>query len=93
MLESTIAEPYYGYDVLTEKVVELFAPDSIDVMAIGNLPNELPRDASEDFGNMLISRVIPKILKGDSEVIDQATIAKNGMLNTPYLYLKDYVGV
>lgn len=91
LLESTIAEPYYGYDVQTEKVVELFAPNSIDVMAIGNLPNELPRDASEDFGNMLISRVIPKILKGDSEVIHQATIAKNGILNTPYLYLKEYV--
>ena len=91
LIASKIDAPYYGYNPKTESIVEPFTDDVIDVMAIDNLPNELPRDASEDFGNMLISRVIPKILKGDSVVINQATIVKYGNLNEPYLYLQPYV--
>ncbi len=88
---STIDEPYFGYNAATEKICEPFSENSIDVMAIDNLPNELPRDASEDFGNMLISRVIPKIMQGNNEVIHKATIAKAGKLNEPFSYLRDYV--
>jgi hypothetical protein len=88
---STIHEPVYGYDPQTGTECEPYQPDSVDVMAIDNLPNELPRDASEDFGNMLMSRVIPRLLKEWSTTINKATIALDGKLNEPYTYLQDYV--
>lgn len=88
---SSISDPYYGYNAKTGELIQTFMDGSIDVMAIDNLPNELPRDASEDFGNMIVNRIVPELLLGDaSEMINNATIALNGELNTPYLYLKDY---
>jgi saccharopine dehydrogenase (NAD+, L-lysine forming) len=87
---SSIREPYYGYDAQTEQIVPAFAGNAIDVMAIDNLPNELPRDASEDFGNMLMSRILPQLKKPGSKIIHHATIADKGKLNEPYLYLSDY---
>ena len=89
---SSIAEPYYGYNAQTEKTTEAFLSGSIDVMAIDNLPNELPRDASEDFGNMLMSRIIPELKKPDSKILYRATITADGKLNEPYVYLADYAG-
>ncbi len=88
---SSIADPYYGYNPHTGELIQTFQPASIDVMAIDNLPNELPRDASEDFGNMIISRIIPQLQQENSDMIHGATIAANGSLNTPYSYLADYV--
>ncbi len=91
---SSIADPYYGYNANTGELTQTFQPESIDVMAIDNLPNELPRDASEDFGNMIISRIIPQLQQQEnSEMIHGATIARNGSLNEPYKYLADYVAV
>lgn len=87
---STIAKPYYGYNCQTGEVTDAFLPGGVDVMAIDNLPNELPRDASEDFGNMLMSRILPELMQPDDTLFN-ATIAQNGKLNTPYLYLQDYV--
>lgn len=87
---STIQKPYYGYDVNTGQVTEPFIPNVVDVMAIDNLPNELPRDASEDFGNMLMSRILPELRKPQSSIIHNATIAADGKLNEPFLYLTDY---
>jgi saccharopine dehydrogenase (NAD+, L-lysine-forming) len=88
---STIAEPYFGYDVQSGSIIEPFTLKSIDVMAIDNLPNELPRDASEDFGNMLMSRVIPELKKPDSKILSRATIAENGKLTEQFAHLSDYV--
>lgn len=89
---SSIADPYYGYNPQTGELMQTFLDGSIDIMAIDNLPNELPRDASEDFGNMIISRIVPELAKGDkSDIIRLATIAENGQLTGPYLYLSDYV--
>lgn len=89
---STIDDPIFGYDPISENECSPFSPDSITVMAIDNLPNELPRDASEDFGNMLLSRVLPKLISGlDSETINGATITKNGKLTEAFDYLSDYV--
>ena len=59
-------------------------------MAVGNLPNELPRDASRYFGEQLIKYILEDILKGGSDIIERATIVKNGMLTKPYEYLKEY---
>ncbi len=87
---SSIENPYYGYDAQTGKTTEPFLENVIDVMAIDNLPNELPRDASEDFGNMLMSRILPELKKPESALIKKATIAINGGLTENYLYLLDY---
>lgn len=92
LFASTIAEPFFGYDPETGTQTEPFNGKSVDIMSIDNLPNELPRDASEDFGNMLMSRVIPRLLKEWSTTINKATIALDGELNDPYRYLSDYVG-
>lgn len=88
---SSIADPYYGYNPQTGELMQTFQEGSVDIMAIDNLPNELPRDASEDFGNMIINRIVPELQKGESPIIRNATIAQNGKLNEPYLYLADYV--
>ncbi|MBL7779552.1 MAG: alanine dehydrogenase [Chitinophagales bacterium] len=87
---STITNPIYGYNPHTQTECEPFQPNAIDVMAIDNLPNELPRDASEDFGNMVLSRVIWRLLKEESTTLHNATITINGSLNEPYQYLSDY---
>ena len=60
-------------------------------MAVDNLPNELPRDASEDFGNQLISTVWSELNQTDSQMIYEGTIAFDGDLNKPYEYLRYYV--
>lgn len=87
---SSIADPYYGYNPESGSLCQTFNDYSIDIMAIDNLPNELPRDASEDFGNMIISRVLPELMKEESRVIKDATIVKNGALTEKYSYLSDY---
>ncbi|MFN8308731.1 MAG: NAD(P)-dependent oxidoreductase [Chitinophagales bacterium] len=91
LMASSIADPYYGYDAQTEQITGTFTSESIDIQSIDNLPNELPRDASEDFGNMLLSRIIPRLMRTDSQTIYNATIAVNGKLNAPFEYLNDYV--
>ncbi len=88
---SSIANPIYGYDPLLFEETEPFKNNCIDVMAVDNLPNELPRDASQDFGNQLISEVWPELNKADSKMIYQGTIAIDGDLNKPLEYLRDYV--
>jgi len=88
---STIAKPVYGFDLNTLTETTPFKAGSIDVMAIDNLPNELPRDASKDFGNMFINNVLSEFLKPESEMLHKATIALNGNLNEPYEYLRDYL--
>ncbi len=88
---SSIAAPIYGYDPLSDKETQPFQNHCIDVMAVDNLPNELPRDASEDFGNQLISKVWSQLNQTDSRMIYEATIAVDGELNKPYEYLRDYV--
>jgi hypothetical protein len=88
---SSIENPIYGYDPLLCQETEPFQNNCIDVMAVDNLPNELPRDASEDFGNQLISKVWPELNQADSRMIYEGTIALDGDLNKPFEYLSDYV--
>lgn len=88
---SSITKPIYGYDPLLSEETEPFQNHCIDVMAVDNLPNELPRDASEDFGNQLISKVWSDLNQTDSRMIYEGTIAFDGDLNKPYEYLRDYI--
>lgn len=89
--DQSIEDPVYGVDRKTLQKTAPYLPGSIDVMAVGNLPNELPRDASRYFGEQLIKYVLDDIVKGSSEIIRRATIASGGELTGPYEYLRDYV--
>ena len=88
---STIEDPVYGYNPMTGEEEAPYSDHVVDVMAVDNLPNELPRDASEDFGSMLIGQVIPELMKSKSEMLDRASIAAAGSLTSFYSYLEDYV--
>ena len=59
-------------------------------MAVGNLPNELPRDASRYFGEQIIKFVLEDLVKGSSSTIERATMVKQGVLTEAYGYLKNY---
>ncbi len=89
---STIDDPVYQYSASSDAIVKEEKEENITVMAVDNLPCELPRDASESFGNELINNVLPHLLGGDREnIIQRATIALEGHLNEKYQYLSDYV--
>ena len=89
----TIENPVYDYDPVEGMVDTAFSNENnITVMAVDNLPCELPRDASRDFGQQLIDNVIPHLLGDDKDnIIKRATISKNGKLTEQYAYLQDYV--
>ena len=89
---ATIEHPAFGYDVMKEEKCALHGKGVVDMMTVDNLPNELPRDASEDFGKQFLEFVLPELLKESSEMIYRASITtKSGELNKPYLYLTDYI--
>ncbi len=89
---STIADPIYGYDAKTEKEVSFKNKNAIAVMAVDNLPCELPRDASDGFGEAFAKNVIPAFFNGDKDgVLERARMTKNGKLTERYSYLQDYV--
>jgi alanine dehydrogenase len=88
--DQSIADPVYGVDRKTLKKTGPFQPQSIDIMAVGNLPNELPRDASRYFGEQLIKHVLPDLLESGSETILKATMVSKGKLTAHYGYLEDY---
>lgn len=90
--DSTIADPVYGVDKTTLEKTAPYLTNSVDLVAIGNLPNELPRDASRYFGEQLIKHVLDDLAKGGSTIIDRATMLKNGMLTEEYKYLEEYAG-
>jgi len=89
---STISNPIYGYDKQTEQEVDFEIEDAIAVMAVDNLPCELPKDASEDFGNEMLDKIIPSlIISDDEQIIANATICKAGYLTPNFEYLRNYV--
>ncbi len=90
---STIDNPLYDYNPKTgELEPPLSHADNITVMAVDNLPCELPRNASFDFGNDLIKCVLPALLLNDSDkIIERATLTKHGKLMPNFAYLQDYV--
>ena len=89
---STIADPLYGYNPMEEKEDDFYAQNTIGVMAVDNLPCELPKDASVDFGKMFIEHVLEPLLGNDPEnIIERASQTKNGKLTSHFSYLQDYV--
>lgn len=92
---TTIDDPIYDYNPSEDTVEKALTDEAnITMMTVDNLPCELPRDASESFGNELINNVLPHFLSGDEAgVIARATIAQDGALTEKYQYLRDYVGL
>jgi alanine dehydrogenase len=88
--DQSIDDPVYGVDWKTLQRTAPYLPGSIDIMAVGNLPNELPRDASRYFGEQLIKYVLPDLLSGGSEILEKATIVKKGRLTANFAYLENY---
>lgn len=86
----SIDEPIYGVDRKSLQKTAPYIPGSIDIMAVGNLPNELPRDASRYFGEQLIRYVLPDLVSGSSPLLEKATIVKIGKLTENFQYLKNY---
>ena len=89
---STIQDPFYGYYPFENKEVDVFHPAAIVVMAVDNLPCELPKDASEGFGEMFLEHVIPAFFNGDKDgILERAKMTENGKLSSNFSYLQDYV--
>ena len=91
--DSTIEDPVYGVDIKTFEKTLPYLESSIDVMSVGNLPNELPRDASRYFGQQLIKNVLKDLVEGNSTVIENATMISKGRITPRFEYLEEYGGV
>jgi len=88
---SKISNPFYDYNPHTGLEEEAFSSDkNISVMAVDNLPGELPRDASEDFGRNLIDYVLPALFNNSEGIVERATITKKGKLTELFSYLNKY---
>ena len=89
---SSIAQPLYGYDPQSEEEVAFDDPKGITVMAVDNLPCELPKDASEGFGKMFAEHVIPAFFNNDKDgILERAKMTEHGQLTRHFNYLEDYV--
>ena len=87
---TTIAKPYYSIDINSMKEIDL-CNKGIAVMAVDNLPSELPREASEEFGNNIMSEVLPYLINKDDGRINRATTASKGKFCPSYSYLEDFI--
>lgn len=88
--DGSIKDPVYGVHKLTFEKGLPYQPGAVDIMAVGNLPNELPRDASRYFGEQLIKHVLLDLVEGNSPVIERATIVKNGEVTAAYEHMRAY---
>lgn len=90
--DNTMEDPVYGVDKITGNRTSPYLENSVDIMAVGNLPNELPRDASRYFGEQIMKFILDDLISGGSKVINKATIVKEGKLTERYEYMKEYAG-
>ncbi|MBW3518676.1 NAD(P)-dependent oxidoreductase [Flavobacterium sp. NKUCC04_CG] len=89
---STIADPIYGYYPRENKEVSIEHPAAVVVMAVDNLPCELPKDASEGFGETFIDQVMPAFFNNDKDgVFQRACVTANGKLTERFKYLEDFL--
>ena len=89
---STIEDPIYGYDPSSGQETDFKKEGAIAVMAVDNLPAELPRDASRGFGFTFVEAVIPSFFDGDAKgILQRARMTQDGELTERYRYLEDYV--
>jgi alanine dehydrogenase len=92
IMSATMENPVYGVDKISHNITAPYLEGSVDVMAVGNLPNELPRDASRYFGEQLIKFVLKDLFSGNAKDIEKATIVRKGKLTKEFEYMKGYAG-
>jgi alanine dehydrogenase len=90
--DHSIENPVYGVDKVTLQKTTAYLPGSVDIMAVGNLPNELPRDASQYFGEQLIKYVLDDLVKGNSTLIEKAIMVNKGEITAAFAYMRPYGG-
>jgi alanine dehydrogenase len=88
---STIKDPVFGYNPTTGLEDKPFQEHTIDMMTIDNLPNEMPRDASEAFGTMFIEYILEELKNSDSLILERGTITQEGKLGVNFGYLENYL--
>ena len=92
-LKSTsIENPYFYFNKKTYNEIKK-SNEALAIMAVDNLPSELPRDSSEEFGDGVVKEVLPYIIKEDDDRIHNATITQNGNFLSKYSYLKNYISI
>jgi saccharopine dehydrogenase (NAD+, L-lysine-forming) len=91
LFASKIADPVFGFNPLTGLAEAPYQAHVIDMMTVDNLPNELPRDASEYFGTRFCDVLIPELIRPQSDIIDRATMTLDGKLTAKFNFLTDYV--
>ena len=89
---TTIEEPNYWIERYNLKEIDE-NNDGIAVMAVDNLPSELPRDSSTEFSEGIINEVLPFLLKEDDGRILNGTITTDGSFLEKYNYLNDYIRI
>jgi len=87
---TSIAKPYYSFDINSMKEIDL-CNKGIAVMAVDNLPSELPNEASEEFGKSIISEVLPFLIGKDDGRINRATTTSQGKLCPTFRYLENFI--
>jgi len=87
---TSIEKPYYSIDIDSMKEISL-SNKGIAVMAVDNLPSELPRDASEEFGSSVVSEILPYLIDKDDGRISRATTTLNGKFCESFAYLNDFI--
>ena len=89
---TTIEKPNYWIERNNLKEIDE-NNDGIAVMAVDNLPSELPRDSSTEFSEGIINEVLPFLLKEDDGRILNGTITTDGSFLEKYNYLNDYIRI
>ncbi len=88
--DATIEDPVYGVHRRNRERLAPYDKAGVTMMCVGNLPNELPRDASQFFGDHLMKYVFDDLVNGGSEMIEKATIVAHGRLTDRYAYMREY---
>lgn len=89
---STIADPIYDYDPVTGQEATALGKETISVMAVDNLPCELPKDASKDFGRHMLDHILPQFFNDDDgDILMNATLCMSGELSARYSYMEEFV--
>ena len=93
--------PVFIYNPATDTIKDGYEGDGVAVMAVDNLPCELPKESSESFSEVLI-RFIPEIMNTDFTAPDfkavalpteikNAVILYRGKLTPSYQYINKYL--
>lgn len=88
---TTIKDPAFTYNCISEEADEAFSTPGVDMMTIDNLPNELPVDASNEFGRVFVDKILPEFLKEQSDILDRATLCKDGKITKQFSYLESFL--